>query len=154
MKSNFEFLRERWPELADAGSQAEAFSHVDFDKCFECLEKMKQTFESVISAYRSMGIQIRVELIGERPCGNIDPNKEQILADRIERSVREIMHLEPVYCSGSTDANYPLSKGIPAICIGSVRGNRCHTREEFLYLEDLVPAVRFLLDVLQYYYCS
>lgn len=121
---------------------------------FECLEKMKQTFESVISAYRSMGIQIRVELIGERPCGNVDPNKEQILANRIERSVREIMHLEPVYCSGSTDANYPLSQGIPAICIGSVRGNGCHTREEYLYLEDLVPAVRFLLDVLQYYYCS
>ncbi|MBO4411845.1 MAG: M20/M25/M40 family metallo-hydrolase [Lachnospiraceae bacterium] len=119
---------------------------------YKCLEKMKQSFEAVINAYRTMGIEVGVELLGERPCGNIAPEKLRPLQERLEKKIRETVGSEPLYRSGSTDANYPLSKGIPAACIGSVRGNGCHTREEFLYVEDLIPAVRYILDVLQYYF--
>lgn len=39
-----------------------------------CLEKMKAMFESIVAAYRSMGIEVEVVLLGERPCmGDVDP---------------------------------------------------------------------------------
>ena len=64
MKSNFEFLRERWPELADVGSQAEAFSHVDFDKCFECLEETEM-YEIKQGPYAGEADKTRFEAVNE-----------------------------------------------------------------------------------------
>lgn len=118
----------------------------------ECLAEMKTFFEAVVSAYRAMGIEVSVELLGERPCGNISEEKERPLTDRVADSIRRIHGKEPVYRSGSTDANYPLSKGIPAVCIGSVGGHGAHTRSEFLDTNDLYPAMRFVLDVMSAYY--
>ena len=118
----------------------------------ECLSKMKASFDAVIEAYRTMGIKVGVELLGERPCGNIAPEKERPLEEKLEQAIRETLGVEPLYRSGSTDANYPLSKGIPAICMGSVGANGCHTREEFLVLKDLLPAMRIVLDVMATYY--
>ena len=118
----------------------------------ECLMQMKKTFDAVIEAYRTMNIRVNVELLGERPCGNIDPEKERPLQEKIEKAIRESFGTDPFYRSGSTDANYPLFKGIPAVCIGSVNGNGCHTREEYLILKDLVPGLRFVLNVMSTYY--
>ena len=43
---------------------------------------------------------------------------------------------------GSTDANIPLSRGIPAVCLGLTRGGAPHTPAE--YLE--IPPIRFGLQ--------
>lgn len=114
----------------------------------ECLMQMKKMFESVIEAYRAMGIEVNVELLGDRPCGNVDEALENALCAKAEESIRRVTGMEPEYRSGSTDANYPLSKGIPALCVGSVAGHGCHTREEYLELKDLNPAMHYVMDLL------
>ena len=114
--------------------------------------KMQKMFEAVIEAYHTMGIQVDVELLGERPCGNISAEKEKPLTDKMERAIRETLQMEPVYRSGSTDANYPLFKGIPAVCMGSVGSHGAHTREEYLELKDLLPGIRLVLDVMNTYF--
>lgn len=119
---------------------------------YECLERMKQSFDAVIEAYRKKDITVDVTLLGERPCGKIEETKLRPLQEKIERSVREIMGMEPAFKSASTDANYPLSKGIPALCIGGVYGYGFHTREEYLVLSDLPKAIRFVLDVMNTYF--
>ena len=118
----------------------------------ECLEIMRRSFESVIEAYRTMGIEVKTELLGERPCGNIDAEKEKVLTDKLEKCIRETLSREPKYRSGSTDANYPLFKGIPAVCMGSVGSHGAHTRDEYLELKDLHPGMRIVLDVINTYY--
>ena len=118
----------------------------------ECLMKMQKMFEAVIEAYRTMGIQVDVELLGERPCGTITAEKEKPLTDKLEQAIRETLQMEPVYRSGSTDANYPLFKGIPAACMGSVGSHGAHTREEYLELKDLLPGIRLVLDVMNTYF--
>ena len=113
---------------------------------------MKRSFQDVIEKYRAMNIDVGVKLLGERPCGDIKEEKLHPLVEKEVKTIRDILCREPLYRSGSTDANYPLSKGIPAICIGSMNGNGCHTREEYLILDDLVPEMRFVLDFINTYF--
>lgn len=97
-------------------------------------------------------MDISVELLGDRPCGNVDETKEVALVEKVADCVREITGEEPRFRSESTDANYALFKGIPAVCVGSVEAHGCHTREEYLSLDDLLPGMRFVLRLLQNYF--
>jgi len=118
-----------------------------------CLAAMQKMFAAMIEAYRATGIEIDVELLGERPCaGDVDPVRWKDLLDRSEASIREVLGLEPKYHSGSTDCNIPLSLGIPAVCMGVVRGAGCHTRTEWLDLSSLQEGSRLFMDFLAYYF--
>ena len=119
---------------------------------YDCLDIMKKSFEAVIEKYRDMGVEVNVELLGERPCGNISKEKLRPLEEKIENCIKETLNEEFSYNSSSTDANYPLSKGIPAVCIGSIENHGCHTREEYLELKDILPGLRFVLDVMNTYF--
>ena len=118
----------------------------------ECLARMEQAFSAVIAAHRSGDARVAVRLLGERPCGHISSEKLHPLEDKVARCIRETLHEQPEFRSASTDANYPLSKGIPAVCMGSVEGYGCHTRQEYLLLSELQPAVRMVMDVMSTYF--
>ena len=119
----------------------------------ECLGKMKAAFDAIIEAYRATGIEVEVELLGERPCGGeLDPVAYNALIDRVKASIQSIVGEEPSFGSGSTDANYPLSKGIPAACIGACTSVGAHTREEWVDLASLLTGTRFLLDFVSNYF--
>ena len=94
----------------------------------EGLAIMQENFERVLEEYRDAGVQIELELVGDRPCGLEVDNSA--LADRAVRAVLAHYGLEPQFGCGSTDCNVPLSMGIPAICPGCVLGAGAHTREE------------------------
>ena len=118
----------------------------------ECLALMEKMFKSVIEAYSNMGIEVEVELLGERPCGQeMGAEYEEFIAPVMEAG-RDILGVEFGRKSGSTDCNYPLSKGIPAICIGGCNSFGAHTREEYLEIESLVPGLRFVLAVMDAFY--
>ncbi len=118
-----------------------------------CLEKMKTMFESVVSAYRAMGLTVEVVLIGERPCASgVDPEAHGALIRRGADSIRAILGEEPVLASGSTDCNIPLSLGIPAVCLGVCVGRYCHTREEELELSSLPTGCKLAAHFLCQYF--
>lgn len=118
-----------------------------------CLAKMQALFEDIIADYRAKGLEIEVELLGERPCaGELDLKAKQALRDKAERSIRRITGLAPVCRSGSTDCNIPLSMGIPAICLGVCKGSGAHTREEALELSSLPAGCRLCMDFLCQYF--
>ncbi len=118
-----------------------------------CLEKMETIFNAVIEAYRAMGLEIEVEKIGDRPVG-IEPETEDAkeLVNMITCSVKEITGRDPFFVPSSTDANIPLSKGIPAICITGAEGGGCHTREEWLDVASMKTGVALILDFLSNYF--
>lgn len=118
-----------------------------------CLTRMKEIFYSVVAAYRTMGIAVDVELIGERPCAKgVAPEKHAALIARVEDSIRTILGQEPAYVSGSTDCNIPLSLGIPAIGLSACSGRYCHTREEELDLDSLPIACKLVAHFLCHYF--
>ena len=113
----------------------------------ECLEKMRVMFNSVVEAYRAMGVEITVDLLGERPCsGDVDAGKFDVLKKRYLASAKNVLDVESEERFGSTDCNIPLSLGIPAICFGVCRGAGAHTRSEKLEVASLYDGCCLLLD--------
>lgn len=117
-----------------------------------CLAKMKTMFESIVAAYRSMGAEVEVTLLGERPCmGDVNPTRQQTLEERLSAAIRAEAECEPFFHSGSTDCNIPFSLGIPAVCTGVYRGRGAHTREEYIELASLPAGFRTMLAFLLSY---
>lgn len=118
-----------------------------------CLAAMQKMFTAMVEAYRATGIEVEVEMLGERPCaGEMDPERWNTLMNRAAGSVREVLGLEPQFRSGSTDCNIPLSRGIPAVCMGVCVGAGCHTRGEWLEVSSLYDGGRLFMDFLADYF--
>jgi acetylornithine deacetylase/succinyl-diaminopimelate desuccinylase-like protein len=84
------------------------------------------------NARRTLGaapLTVRVESIGERPCGET-PVEDDLVQQAIEATM--LIGREPDLALASTDANVPISQGIPAIAIGAGgRGGDAHTHSEW-----------------------
>lgn len=119
----------------------------------EDLETMKRHFLGAVEYYRTKGITVNVEVLGERPCnGDVDEAKKQELLKRTEAILKKYTGLEPGFHPGSTDCNIPLSMGIPAVCYGVVDGAGAHTREEYVLEESLMPGYQIAFEsVLMHY---
>ena len=113
------------------------------------LEAMRVFFERTLDAYRAMGVEVECTLLGVRPSNDgVDPAALDALvaeADAVYTSLTS-GHLRPG--SGSTDANLPLSRGIPAVCLGVVgRGGGTHTRDEWVDTADLARGAEYALMI-------
>lgn len=104
---------------------------------------MKEQFDAIIRKHRESGIQIDLEVLGERPCmGDVDHDAHEAMIARFAAILeRETGHV-PARHSGSTDCNIPLSLGIPAVCFGCYDGDGAHTREEYIEIASLIPGFR------------
>lgn len=106
------------------------------------LDKLDQTFQSLLAHTEGETVHIKTQLLGERPCSRLDTNP---LADRITAIRRR--HGLPTPCiAGSTDANVPMSQGIPAISFGFCRSHGEHTLQESLDVDTFVPGMIQMLE--------
>ena len=70
-----------------------------------------------------------VEVIGDRPCGET-PAEHPLVVSALEAT--QLIGRDPELATASTDANVPISRGIPAIAIGAGgRGGDAHTPGEW-----------------------
>ena len=117
-----------------------------------CLRLMEAKFREIIDHYRVSGVDVEEERIGERPCsGEIDASARRALIERCAEAVRAVTGMEAVCSAGSTDANIPLSMGIPAACISVCNGGKCHTRQEWLDVSSLPDGCRLFMSLLASY---
>lgn len=113
---------------------------------------MHQAFEQAIDDLRAKGIDVRVEMIGERPCsGKPDAGMMRWLENTAQQAIRAYAGILPGLGSGSTDCNIPLSMGIPAISPGLISGGGAHTREEYILRKSLLPGLKAGLAMLSAY---
>ncbi len=111
----------------------------------EGLAYMDTFFQSVIASFRTMGIGVEVELLGDRPCkGEVDPSA---LAKIVTEASLKYGRSRYEKCS-STDCNIPLSMGIPAVCFGVYDGCGAHTRDEWVDIESTRTGMKILAEVL------
>ena len=120
---------------------------------YQCLEKMQAFFrETVAKAMEDPEAKITVETIGIRPCGTeVD---REIFDDMVANAKAICEKYAGISCrldSGSTDANIPMSLGVPAICVGSYMGGGAHTREEFMEIASVPVGLKITAEmILQY----
>lgn len=88
------------------------------------------------------GVEFQLETVGQRPAGAIP--RSSPLVQTASRVLR-LLGLEPRYESASTDANIPLSEGIPAITVGITHGGGVHTEDEWIEIAPCAAGVRQLL---------
>ena len=114
-----------------------------------CLAAMKESFEALVEARRRRDVSIAVETVGERPCGGDVPKDRQAALEKMADQANRAVYGSPLrLSSGSTDANIPLSLGIPALTIGSTAAHGAHTRGEWLEKDSIVPGLAFLIAFL------
>lgn len=118
-----------------------------------CLRKMQQSFRQVIEAYRAMGIDVEVELLGERPCAaNVNEEALEHLKSLAAESILQVTGREAKFVSGSTDCNIPLSLGIPSVCMGVCIASGLHTRGETLQLDSLPQGSQLCMRFLCHFF--
>jgi len=88
-----------------------------------------QLRRSAAEATRESGVECKIEMMGERPSGTTASNSSLV---ETAFEVTRRFGVEPQADVGSTDANIPISLGLPAIAIGAggSSGN-VHTPEEW-----------------------
>jgi acetylornithine deacetylase/succinyl-diaminopimelate desuccinylase-like protein len=83
-----------------------------------------------------------VEVVGDRPSASL-PLEHPLV--RAAQGILRYINTGPGSREiGSTDANIPLSRGIPAICIGITTGGGAHTAEEFIDIPPLGTGMKQL----------
>jgi acetylornithine deacetylase/succinyl-diaminopimelate desuccinylase-like protein len=103
------------------------------------LDELERTIYGVVQAAaneendkRAMGtraLTTRIETIGSRPCGET-PAEHALVQSAIQAT--RLVGRRPDLALASTDANVPISQGIPAIAIGAGgRGGDAHTHSEW-----------------------
>ena len=120
----------------------------------ECLKYMEEHFKEIVGKHQAAGkAEFTVDLVGNRPCGLAGERAEQKELERlVEEAHMETTGRELHYHSASTDANFPLSFGIPAVTIGSCTSFGTHTREEYLQLDSLEPGLRYFMNFLSKFF--
>ncbi|MEZ4532190.1 MAG: M20/M25/M40 family metallo-hydrolase [Thermomicrobiales bacterium] len=89
-------------------------------------------------------ISVHVELLGARPAGQVEPNSR---ITRIASAILESMGLTPTGDASSTDANIPISRGIPSVCIGLTTGGNVHKEDEYIDREPVARGIYQLLGL-------
>lgn len=119
----------------------------------ECLAVMRGQFKKLLDEADCADAHFEAELIGERPCGGeVDEKEYAALIEKSRRVITGVLGAEPKLSAGSTDANIPLSLGIPAVTFGLVEGEGAHTRGEWLDIGSLKKGLEIgLKTVLEHF---
>lgn len=110
------------------------------------LAKLVKEVGDVAHERQNVDVNVFVERIGERPVGAIPPDHPLV---NLAVNGLDAVGVQARLNVGSTDANVPLSKGFPAICIGLTSGDGAHTLEEFIHTAPLEQGLKQLLYVVE-----
>jgi tripeptide aminopeptidase len=110
------------------------------------LKELDDQVKTLVQSANRQGIRASFELIGERPAGKIPVSHPLvILASHCLRA----QGIKPRLNIGSTDANLPLSLGLPAICIGLTNGSGAHSMNETIQVAPLSSGLNQLLMLVE-----
>jgi tripeptide aminopeptidase len=110
------------------------------------LENLVSQVDSVVRSTSRPGIVLSCEQIGSRPAGYISPQHPLI---QLARHCLESQGLQPNLGIGSTDANIPLSRGLPAVCVGITTGGKAHTLDEFINIPPVAQGLQMLITLVR-----
>ncbi|MCX6067631.1 MAG: M20/M25/M40 family metallo-hydrolase [Chloroflexi bacterium] len=110
------------------------------------LADLDRKVENLVETAGQRGVRVDMELIGQRPAGEISFDHPII---RLAESCLRKQGYDPVLTVGSTDANIPLSKGYPAVVLGLTHGGGAHTLSEFVETGPVERGLEHLVDFVE-----
>jgi len=114
------------------------------------LEALAAEVDAIVQAANHPGkVAMSISLVGQRPVGAL-PAAHPLVS--LAKRCLEAHGIQPHPNIGSTDANQPLSRGLPAVCIGLTTGGGAHTTSEFIDTHPLHQGLAQLLDFVRLVY--
>ncbi len=110
------------------------------------LTRLVAEVEALVNASPGEGVSFSLERIGDRPAGEIPPDDSLV---RLGAASLEKLGVPVQLGIGSTDANIPLSRGLPAICIGLTTGGGAHTEDEYINVAPLETGLAHVYEVVR-----
>jgi len=108
----------------------------------DALRVLADDVERAVSTLRSSEIDATFDVLGERPAGVVPLDS---LIVRRAQDTLAALGIEAICDASSTDANIPISRGIPALCVGLTHGGNVHREDEFIELAPLVDGISQLV---------
>ena len=106
------------------------------------LENVVGQVQQIVHSVQKPGVTITLEAIGQRPAGEL-PAEHRLVT--LARDCLRSVGIEARLSIGSTDANLPLSLGIPSITIGLTTGGKAHSVHEYINVAPLEKGVEQLV---------
>ncbi len=130
---------ESWMEVDMRSKDPESLATID--------EIFRESMQRALDHYNKTDITAPVELelieLGNRPTGTGDPNSALI---QRAMAASEYFDIAPRLTTGSTNANIPISKGIPGITIGRGGiGSGGHSLQEWWINRDGAKAIKLAM---------
>jgi acetylornithine deacetylase/succinyl-diaminopimelate desuccinylase-like protein len=110
----------------------------------ESLADLAAQVEALAASASKPGVTVELEAIGQRPAGEL-PQLHPLV--RLAQDCLVKAGVEPRLNIGSTDANLPLSLGLPAVAIGLTTGAGAHTLHEYIKIAPLAKGVEQLVSL-------
>jgi len=103
------------------------------------LERLEQKVRKIIETKaRQGGGESEIEVVGDRPVGDISEEHPVV---RIAHASGEQVGLSLSTKAASTDANIPLSRGIPSVTVGIYKGAGGHRKSEYMIPSSLKKGI-------------
>jgi acetylornithine deacetylase/succinyl-diaminopimelate desuccinylase-like protein len=109
----------------------------------QCLMDLERRVLAIVERQAKEGDgQAKPELVGDRPAGVIPPDHPLVqTCSAIYQAFGITTHSNPA----STEANIPLSLGIPAVCLSVTQGENEHRLDEYIEAGPLPTGVKVVL---------
>ena len=114
------------------------------------IDYMDKMFAATIEAFKTYGIGVEVEVLGNRPC-KPDDYDNSALTDKI-KAIAAKYGFDMGTSAGSTDCNVFLAERVPAVCFGAYEGHGAHTREEWLSISSMDKGKLILAEAILSYF--
>jgi tripeptide aminopeptidase len=106
------------------------------------LQALINEVERLISQAGRDGVSIETEITSQRPSGEIPADHP--LIQLALKSLRA-QGLQGILTAGSTDANIPLGRGLPAAVLGVTTGGGAHTKDEYIDVPPIMKGMEQLV---------
>jgi tripeptide aminopeptidase len=108
------------------------------------LKEIVARVEAILHSAQKKDVGVEVQVIGERPAGEIAAKHRLV---QLAGECLAEQGFAGVFTSGSTDANVPLSLGLPALVLGVTTGSGAHTPNEYI---DTPPVGKGLQQLVRF----
>jgi di/tripeptidase len=124
-------------------------AHLELDLRSEgtsALANLVRQVEQIVKSAGKPGVKMSLELIGRRPAGKLASTHPLV---RLAKRALQKRGIRPNLTIGSTDANLPLSRGLPALTIGLSTGFGAHTANEYIHTQPVMQGLEQLVEVVE-----
>lgn len=115
----------------------------------ELLVELVGKVDALIQTANKPGIHVEADSIGRRPAGDIPADHPLI---QLALECTRAQGVEVNLIGGSTDANIPLSLGLPALVMGVTTGGGAHTIGEYMDVAPVGKGMDALVDFIEKVY--